>query len=140
MIAKESQNNPAKDSAEKRLYDLLELQKRMEVEFGTDQYNVFVFGSYVTTRYVDGESDIDIAIYTEKFDLYKRLALYLEKYFELKQVPADIFYIDTTMAAPVYCAPLKSQIQFTDYYPEKLVDFEKECREILEQNKARMVG
>lgn len=34
-------------------------------------YNIFVFGSYVTTSYVEGQS--------------------------------DIFYIDPTMVAPVYC-------------------------------------
>ena len=61
----------AREKTMARLYELLELQKKVEKQFGIDGYNVFVFGSYVTTRYVEGQSDIDIAIYTEDFDLYK---------------------------------------------------------------------
>lgn len=41
---------------------------------------------------------------------------------------SDIFYIDTSVEAPIYCAPLKSQIQFTNYYPQKLIDFEAKCQ------------
>ena len=52
----------------------------MKDQFGSDKYNIFVFGSYITTRYVEGESDIDIAISTEDVELYKRIALYLEEY------------------------------------------------------------
>lgn len=129
-----------KEKAMARLYELLDLQKSIEDIFGADRYNVFVFGSYITTRYVEGESDIDIAIYAEDFELYKKISLYLEEYFNSKGVESDIFYIDTTMEAPVYCAPLKSKVQFTDYYPQKLVDFYGKCKRKLEENKARMVG
>ena len=87
----------------------------MEDQFGSDKYNIFVFGSSITTRYVEGESDIDITIYTEDFELYKRIALYLEEYFEAKGIESDIFYIDLTMEAPLYCAVLKSRIQFDKF-------------------------
>lgn len=100
----------AREKTMARLYELLELQKKVEKQFGIDGYNVFVFGSYVTTRYVEGQSDIDIAIYTEDFDLYKRISMYLEEYFAEKGIESDIFYIDLTMEAPVYCAPLKSEL------------------------------
>ncbi len=140
MSVQKVPNVNAKEKAVERLYGLLELQKDVERQFGSDGYNVFIFGSYLTTQYTEGESDIDIAIYTEKFELYKKLAVYLEQYFEERGVPADIFYIDLTMAAPVYCAPLKSKVQFTDYYPEVLIDFEKCCRTKLEEAKARLVG
>lgn len=103
-------------------------------------YNVFVFGSYITTSYRDGQSDIDIAIYSEDFNLYKRLALYLEEYFRARKIESDIFYIDPAMEAPVYCAPLNSKVQFTDFYPDKLVDLKKRCHQRLEEMKARMVG
>lgn len=69
-----------------RLYELLELQEKVEKRFGIDGYNVFVFGSYVTIHYVEGKSDIDIAIYTEDFDLYKRISMYLEEYFAEKEL------------------------------------------------------
>lgn len=108
-------SNDAKAKATERLYGLLVLQQMMAQKFGERNYNVFVFGSYLTTRYVEGKSDIDIAIYTEDFELYKCLALYLE--------------------APIYCASLKSQIQFTDYYPERLVQFRQVCQQKLEETK-----
>ncbi len=123
-----------------RLYKLLDLQKRVESEFGDNGYNIFIFGSYLTTRYVEGESDIDIAIYAEDFDLYKRIALFLEQYFSDNDIESDIFYIDISMEAPIYCAPLKSKVQFTDYFPQKLVDFHKRCQVKLEENRVRVKG
>ena len=84
---------------------------------------------------MEGQSDIDIAIYTEDFDLYKRISMYLEEYFAEKGIECDIFYIDLTMEAPVYCAPLKSELQFTDYYPKKLVEFRESCQHKLEEIK-----
>ena len=128
----------AREKTMARLYELLELQKKVERQFGVDGYNVFVFGSYVTTRYVEGKSDIDIAIYTEDFDLYKGISMYLEGYFAEKGIESDIFYIDLTMEAPVYCAPLRSKIQFTDYYPKKLEEFGERCQHKLDQIKARI--
>lgn len=134
------EGNDKKEKAVARLYELLTLQKKVEEKFGDTDYNVFIFGSYVTTRYMEGSSDIDIAIYSENFGLYKRLSLYLEEYFRQKGIASDIFYIDTSMEAPVYCAPLQSEIQFTDYYPEKLVNFEKACRKKLEEARAGIAG
>lgn len=133
-------SNDEKAKTTERLYGLLVLQQMMAQKFGERNYNVFVFGSYLTTRYVEGKSDIDIAIYTEDFELYKCLALYLEDYFNEKGIASDIFYIDTTMEAPIYCAPLKSQVQFTDYYPESLVQFRQLCQQKLEETKARIAG
>lgn len=129
-----------KEKAVARLYDLLELQEDVTRKFGEKEYNVFVFGSYLTTGYDEGRSDIDIAIYSEDFGLYKRLSLYLEEYFRRKGIASDIFFIDTSMEAPVYCAPLKSKVQFTDYYPDRLVRFEKACQQKLEEARARMNG
>ena len=129
-----------REKAIARLYELLDLQKKVESEFGTDGYNVFIFGSYLTTRYVEGKSDIDIAIYSEDFELYKKVSLFLEEYLNQKGVKSDIFYVDITMEAPIYCAPLKSKVQFTDYYPQKLVDFRNGCQSKLEENKAKVAG
>lgn len=129
-----------KEQAIARLYELLDLQKKVAERFGDTGYNVFVFGSYITTRYIDGSSDIDIAIYSEDFGLYKRISLYLEEYFRQKGIDSDIFYIDISMEAPAYCIPLESEIQFTDYYPDKLIHFEKACRSRLEEAKARAAG
>lgn len=122
----------------KRLHELLELQKNVEIEFGSDNYNIFVFGSYITNRYIVGVSDIDIAIYTPDFRLYKRLACYMEAYFTKKNINNDIFYIDIRIAAPVFVAALDSKIRFTDYYPQELNSFKEKCREKLEGEKRRL--
>lgn len=126
------------EKAMKRLQELLQLQQEIESKFGSDGYNVFVFGSYPTIQYVEGKSDIDIAIYSPDFGLYTRISLFLEEYFQKKQIKSDIFYIDTLMEAPVYCAPLQSKIQFTDYYPQDLTDFYNQCKIKLEENKTRI--
>ncbi|MCD7993837.1 MAG: nucleotidyltransferase domain-containing protein [Clostridia bacterium] len=68
MVSKKN----AREKTIARLYELLELQEKVKKQFGVDGYNVFVFGSYVTNYYVEGQSDIDIAIYTEDFDLYNK--------------------------------------------------------------------
>lgn len=129
-----------KNKARARLQELLRLQRDVESRFGDAGYNVFIFGSYPTVRYVEGRSDIDIAIYTEDFSLYKRLALYLEDYFDDRHVDTDIFYIDTSVEAPVFCAPLKSALQFTDYFPDKLKEFEERCRVRLNETKVTVSG
>ena len=46
--------------------------------------------------------------------------MYLEEYFYASGIRSDIFYIDISVEAPVYCAPLNSKVQFTDYYPSEL--------------------
>lgn len=131
-------DNDIKEKAMSRLYELLDLQKEVERTFGNTGYNVFVFGSYLTTAYRKGESDIDIAVYTENFDLYKRLSLYLEEHFDEKGIKSDIFFIDLTIEAAIYCAPLKSRVQFTDYFPKELKAFERRCQRKLEEAKARV--
>lgn len=131
---------PEKEKLKQRLYGLLKLQKEIESQFGEDEYNVFIFGSYISTSYREGVSDIDIAVFTENFDLYKQLSMYLEEYFESMGIDSDIFYIDLTVEAPVYCAPLSSKVQFTDYYPQKLIDFKERCQNHLNETKVRIAG
>ena len=80
MTIQVSVNSEAKEKAVARLYELLALQSKVEQQFNGYRYNVFIFGSYLTTRYVEGKSDIDIAVYTKDFELYKRLSLYLDVY------------------------------------------------------------
>ena len=127
-----------KEKAMKRLKELLKLQKEIESEFGEKDYNVFIFGSYLTLQFQEGKSDIDIAIYSKNFELYKRLSCYLEEYFLKEGIKSDIFYIDTTMEAPVYCAPLMSPVQFTDFFPEELIEFRNKCQTKLEEARAKV--
>lgn len=131
--------NNSKENAMRRLGELLRLQKEIELKFGEEKYNVFIFGSYITLQYQEGKSDIDIAIYSPDFELYKRLSCYLEEYFWRKGIKSDIFFIDTTVVAPVYCAPLTSKIQFTNFFPEELIDFRKRCQDKLNEERSKVV-
>lgn len=130
-------NNLLREKAVERLQGLLNLQQKVEIEFGEKDYNVFVFGSYLTTKFQEGKSDIDIAIYSKDFDLYKRLACYLEDFFDASGIRSDIFFIDISVEAPVYCAPLNSKVQFTDYYPNELHDFSQRCQNKLNEIKEK---
>lgn len=111
-------------AAIERIKDLIPLQKKLSFAFPEDVYNVFVFGSYPTVRYEKGISDVDIAVYADDIDIYMRISVIIEEFFEEKGIPLDLFFIDVRNPAPIYLAPLHSQIQFTDYYPEELIRFE----------------
>ncbi len=124
------------EKAVARLYDLLDLQNEVIRQFGDNNYNVFVFGSFLTMGYDENRSDIDIAVYTKDFNLYKQLSCFLEEYFNAKNIPSDIFYIDLSVEASIYCAPLKSRVRFTDYYPGELVELRERCEQKLKAQKA----
>ncbi len=127
-----------KEAAKRRIKDLIVLQKELCSHFPENEFNVFVFGSYPTVRFKD-DSDVDIAIYTKRFDMYKEISVIVEEFFYDKGIPVDLFFIDTNIPAPVYLAPLRAQIQFTDYYPEELHTFEVQCEEELQKNKRSML-
>ncbi len=129
-----------KKKAVERIRDLIPLQKELFARFGEQNYNVFVFGSYPTIRYIEGKSDVDIAVYTADITLYANIAVVIEDYFFQRNISVDIFFIDTSITAPIYVAPLKAEIQFTEYYPSELVEFERRCAEELSQIKMRMAG
>ena len=69
----------------------------------------WVFGSYSRGE-ESRESDIDIAIYTEDFEFYKKMAVYLEQYFARQGICSDIFYIDITMEEPIYGVPFNIKV------------------------------
>ena len=121
-------------AAKERIRDLIVLQKDLESQFTEKDYNVFVFGSYPTIRY-NNESDVDIAVYSKDLELYKKMSFTIETFFQKKGIPVDLFYIDISIPAPIYLAPLRAQIQFTDYFPAELRDFESKCERDLEKNK-----
>ena len=124
-----------KIAAKERITDLIVLQRELCSIFPEDEYNVFVFGSYPTVRFEYGKSDVDIAVYTDDLDLYKRIAVIIEEFFEDRGLKVDLFFIDISIPAPVFLAPLRAQIQFTDYYPDKLRKFETECEKELNKIK-----
>lgn len=113
-----------------RLKMIQDLQSKILKKFGDSDYNVFLFGSFLTEDFVPEKSDVDFAIYTENFDKYLEIYCFIDDYFALKNIKRDIFYIDTTIVDPIYCAPLSSVLRFTDFYPEKLNSFYCECLKV----------
>ena len=118
-----------------RFQEIQELQKEVLEKFGDQDYNVFIFGSYLTERYREGKSDVDIVIYAENYKKYLDISLYFEDYFSKKGIAQDIFSVDLSMPSAIYYPSLSSPIRFTDYYPEKLSDFVSKCKEICDKNK-----
>lgn len=118
-----------------RFHEIVSLQEKCISLFGENDYNVFIFGSYLTERYVPGRSDIDIAIYADDYKKYLDIALFFEEYFTAKGIKQDIFSIDFDIPSPIYCVPLNSPCRFTDYYPNKLEEFKEKCEEKNQRNK-----
>ena len=116
-----------KSAAINRIKELISLQNDLKQRYSEDTYNVFVFGSYPTLRYTPGQSDADIAVYTDSLEQYKEISLVIEDFFNERDIPVDLFFIDITTPAPVFLAPLHAQIQFTDYFPDELKRFENDC-------------
>ena len=116
-----------KEATINRIRDLINLQKLLCDSFSESEFNVFVFGSYPTVRYVPGESDADIAVYANDLETYKKIALIIEEFFEERDISLDLFFIDTSNPAPFFLAPLHAQIQLTDYFPGELKLFEQKC-------------
>ena len=110
-----------------RLKIIKDLQRKLIDEYGSDDYNVFLFGSYLTERFVEGSSDVDIAVFTKNLTLYTKIACTIEVFFDERKIKSDIFYINTNIVGSVYCAPLQSVVRFTDYYPEDLNVFLEKC-------------
>ena len=116
------------DKDKERLMGLLDLQNKLIDKFGENDYNVFIFGSYITHAYIAGKSDIDVAVYAEDFKKYLQISVFIEEYFNNLGVEQDIFFVNTLMPAPIFCAALESPITLTDYYPQKLSDFYARCK------------
>lgn len=112
-----------------RLNIIQKLQEELIIKFGQEDYNIFLFGSFLTERFETGNSDVDFAVYTKNTSKYIEIADCVLDFFKVYKIEVDIFYIDINYPAPVYCAPLSSKIQFTNYYPKKLKKFYEQCKE-----------
>ena len=98
------------ENAIARLYELLNLQKDVEEKFGSNGYNVFVFGSYLTTSYVEGKSDIDILALVKRndfnieFEIENRYREVLQKYFNYDDIHFTFIGLNSfdTVFADIY--------------------------------------
>jgi len=91
----------------------------------TDQYNVLIFGSFLTERYTD-ESDIDIGIFSMIPGLTFRLYSFTKDYFDQLDIDSDVVRMKLSESQYINISIVTGQkYAVTDYCPEILIDYTK---------------
>jgi len=91
----------------------------------TDQYNVLIFGSFLTERYTD-ESDIDIGIFSMMPGLTFRLYSFTKDYFDQLDIDSDVVRMKLSESQYINISIVTGQkYAVTDYCPEMLIDYTK---------------
>lgn len=108
------------DTWEKRRKLLASFQEALLERFPEEDYNVFVFGSYVRNDFRDGESDIDLIVYCESRIRQMELEEFCRSFFVRAELEADVLPYYYTEDAYVYAVGILNSVHLTDYYPKKL--------------------
>jgi predicted nucleotidyltransferase len=91
----------------------------------TDQYNVLIFGSFLTERYTD-ESDIDIGVFSMMPGLTFRLYSFTKDYFDQLDIDSDVVRMKLSESQYINISIVTGQkYAVTDYCPEMLIDYTK---------------
>ncbi|WP_077613093.1 nucleotidyltransferase family protein [Clostridium sp. Marseille-P2415] len=91
----------------------------------TDQYNVLVFGSFLTERYT-AESDIDIGIFSLIPGLTFRLYSFTKDNFDKLGIDSDVVRMKLSDSQYINISIVTGQqYAVTDYCPEILIDYTK---------------
>ncbi|MDR2024118.1 MAG: nucleotidyltransferase domain-containing protein [Hungatella sp.] len=91
----------------------------------TDQYNVLIFGSFLTERYTD-ESDIDIGIFSMIPGLAFRLYSFTKDYFDQLDIASDVVRMKLSESQYINISIVTRQkYAVTEYCPEILIDYTK---------------
>jgi len=91
----------------------------------TDQYNVLIFGSFLTERYTD-ESDIDIGIFSMIPGLTFRLYSFTKDYFDQLDIDSDVVRMKLSESQYINISIVTGQkYAVTDYCPESLINYTK---------------
>ena len=122
-------------SMEQREKIIQEMERSLKGEFPqTNQYNVLVFGSFLTDRYHEG-SDIDIGVFSldERlmFQIYMFLCDYLDKlgmeYDIIRMILDENQYINVNII-------LYHERELTDYCPEELINYTRKMVDLYGTN------
>lgn len=98
------------------------LQKYLISQFGDTNYNVFIYGSFFTDKFIPGKSDI--AFYSKDVGLAMEIDSAIGDFFKDKNIEVDTLFINTNYVDMyVYVYPLVHGIELTEYYPQELRDF-----------------
>lgn len=99
---------------------LVRLQKELKEQYPEEDYNIFVFGSYIRNDFKDGRSDIDLVLYCQDFRKRDQIAAFLEQYFK-DILPCDILQYFYSPSATIFYPAITRGMPLTDYYPDQLV-------------------
>jgi predicted nucleotidyltransferase len=109
------------DNFTERRNRLIELQKRLLIKFPVQDYNVYIFGSYIRDDFDPNHSDIDIGILCN--DPSKRLDILdfiCDTVDELISIKRDIITVDLQPDCLINIDILTTPFQLTDYKPKDL--------------------
>lgn len=81
------------------------------------KFNIFIFGSFLTDRFVDGESDIDIATYTD--GSFMKLDWCIDDFIN-NQIDHDIIHINPDYDLNFIDIEALHGYRCTDWFPEIL--------------------
>ena len=105
----------------------------------TDQYNVLIFGSFLTERYTD-ESDIDIGIFSMMPGLTFRLYSFTKDYFDQLDIDSDVVRMKLSESQYINISIVTGQkYAVTDYCPEMLIDYTKKMIACYGDNPQEMI-
>ncbi len=99
---------------------LIRFQKELLEKFPDEDYNVFVFGSYVREDFNPEQSDIDMIVYCNDFMKRTDIVQFSEKFFQSRGWETDILEYYFIPEAYIYVVGIMNAIQMTDYYPQEL--------------------
>ena len=103
---------------------LIELKNAVVAKFPEENYNGFVFGSFIRDDYKPEESDLDLAVFSLEFDRELDVTYFIEDYLEERDIDSSIIEIDVKQyGAFAVIPPLRMNVSFTDYYPEELHNY-----------------
>lgn len=100
---------------------LIELQDELVNKYDPEKFNVFIFGSYITTSFNE-ESDIDLSIYTAgNNDLFWKLKETIESFFTAVDLPVHALWLEPhEFLRHIDLEVLKANCYLTNFYPMEL--------------------
>lgn len=122
-------------SMEQREKIIQEMEQSLKGEFPqTNQYNVLVFGSFLTDRYHE-DSDIDIGVFSLDERLMFQIYMYLCDYLDKLGIEYDIvrMILDENQYINVNII-LYHERELTDYCPEELINYTRKMVDLYGTN------
>lgn len=105
---------------EARRETLVDFQAALVRRFPKEDYNIFVFGSYIRPDFDNENSDIDLVAYCKDDHRQMEVAEFAKAYFDAIGLANDIvcyFYSDSAYILP---GAIMNAIRLTSYFPASL--------------------